>query len=213
MIKIRAFSLAEILVTLMIIGVIAGMTIPALKKDSMNRTVATNLKKIYSELNQVVALTLTENYTNRVCRTGLFDSVDTFEKEFVKSKLNVVTICDSGSPEKCFGNSTLVSSDKSYLLNSGIAVAFVGVDVACSDGPDFDILIFIDVNGPKPPNKGGSDQFMMQMNGMGKVYMGSGAGGVSGEYTSDTCADATSDYEAAWACAIKIQQDGWEIKY
>lgn len=213
MTKIRAFSLAEILVTLMIIGVIAGMTIPALKKDSMNRTVATNLKKIYSELNQVVALTLTENYTNRVCRTGLFDSVDTFEKEFVKGKLNVVTICDSESPEKCFGNSTLVSSDKSYLLNSGIAIAFIGIDSACDEGNDCSVNIFVDVNGPKPPNKGGSDQFMMQMNGIGEVYMGSGAGGFSSEYTSDTCADATSDYEAAWACAIKIQQDGWEIKY
>ena len=46
--KFSAFSLAEVLVTLMIIGVIAGMTIPALRKDAMDRTIATNLKKAYS---------------------------------------------------------------------------------------------------------------------------------------------------------------------
>ena len=46
--KYRAFTLAEVLLTLMIIGVIAGMTIPALRKNTMNRTVATNLKKAYS---------------------------------------------------------------------------------------------------------------------------------------------------------------------
>jgi len=48
----KAFSLAEILITLMIIGVIAGMTIPTLRKDSTNKATATNLKKVYSELKQ-----------------------------------------------------------------------------------------------------------------------------------------------------------------
>lgn len=202
MTKKQAFSLAEILVTLMIIGVIAGMTMPALRKDSMNKTVSTNLKKIYSELNQAFSLALTENYTNRLCRTGLLDDAETFEKEFIRKKLNVVAECSAGNADNCFGNSDLVT-DKSYLLNSGIAIAFSFVD--CSSDTEINIPVYIDVNGPKPPNKGGTDQFLLDLNGIGVVK-------TSGR-TDVNCGSATDDYEAAWACVAQIQRDGWEIKY
>ena len=202
-----AFTLAEILVTLMIIGVIAGMTIPALRQDAMNKSVAVNLKKIYSELNQATALTLSENNTNRMCRTGVMDDETTFETEFVNKKLNVITTCNAGSTEKCFGSTELFDATKSYLLNSGIAVAFSSV--SCSEDTEFNQAIYIDVNGPKPPNKGGADQFMIDMNGLGEVS-------TSRTYDSnadETCKSATDDYEAAWACARSIIQNGWEIKY
>lgn len=208
----RAFSLAEVLITLMIIGIIAGMTIPALKKDSMNKTVATNLKKIYSELNQSFSMVLAENFTNRVCRTGLFDDAGTFEEEFVMKKLNVTTVCSAGSASKCFGNSNLIGSEKSYLLTSGIAVAFLAPENACDAANAANLRVFVDVNGPTPPNKGGTDQFLLGVNGFGSVFVGSTSDDVGG-YTSEACGNATDDYNAAWACAIQIQRDGWEVKY
>lgn len=202
-----AFSLAEILVTLMIIGVIAGMTIPALRQDAMNKSVAVNLKKIYSELNQATALTLSENYTNKMCRTGVMDDDTTFETEFVNKKLNVITTCNAGSTEKCFGSTELFDATKSYLLNSGIAVAFDSV--SCSEGTEFTQYIYVDVNGPKSPNKGGTDQFIIEMNGLGQVRL---SNQIDVNIT-EKCKSATDDYEAAWACAKSIAQNGWEIKY
>lgn len=208
--KFIAFSLAEILVTLMIIGVIAGMTIPALRKDAMDRTIATNLKKAYSELNQATALVMTNNEANKLYRTGVLDDQATFDKEFVYKYLNVINECPQGANDDCFGDSSLVS-DKSYLLSNGIALSFSGC-IGLRDGV---CNVFVDVNGPKKPNKGGTDQFLVQMNAMdGRVYLGSADGSrSSSDYNQKCSGDSSSDYDMAWACGAKIQMDGWVIKY
>lgn len=211
--KFRAFTLAEVLVTLMIIGVIAGMTIPALRKDAMDRTIATNLKKAYSELNQATSLVMTNNESSKLFRTGIFDSQEKFDDEFVRKYLNVIKECPAGSNDDCFGGSDLVS-DKSYLLSNGIALSFSGC-VGMSSGADCNV--FVDVTGPKNPNKGGSDQFLMFMSSDdGRVYLGSEyADNASklGDYDSKCSGDSADDYSMAWACAAKIQMDGWVIKY
>ena len=210
--KFSAFSLAEILVTLMIIGVIAGMTIPALRKDAMDRTIATNLKKAYSELNQATALVMTNNEANKLYRTGVFDDQATFDKEFVYKYFNVIKECPQSSNNDCFGGSSLVEEDKSYLLSNGIAISFKW----CLGGGDFSYCnVYVDVNGPKKPNKGGTDQFLMQMNARdGRVYFGSADGSrSSSDYNQSCSGNSSSDYNMAWACGAKIMLDGWQIKY
>ena len=48
--KIKGFTLAEILITLGIIGVVAAITIPGLITNYQKRSTATQLKKAYSLL-------------------------------------------------------------------------------------------------------------------------------------------------------------------
>ena len=50
--KLKAFTLAEVLITLVIIGVIAAMTIPTLMNNTNNQELVSRLKKTYSELSQ-----------------------------------------------------------------------------------------------------------------------------------------------------------------
>ena len=57
--KKAAFTLAEVLITLGIIGVVAAMTMPVLIQNYRNTVVETRLKKIYTVMNQ--AITLAEN--------------------------------------------------------------------------------------------------------------------------------------------------------
>lgn len=52
--KRNAFTLAEVLITLGIIGVVAAMTQPALVQKYRNRVVETRLQKFYSTINQAV---------------------------------------------------------------------------------------------------------------------------------------------------------------
>lgn len=51
-----AFTLAEILITLGIIGVVAALTMPALIQNYKNHVVETRLKKFYSIMNQAVLM-------------------------------------------------------------------------------------------------------------------------------------------------------------
>lgn len=51
-----AFTLAEVLITLGIIGVVAAMTMPTLIQKNNNRVVETRLMKFYSAINQAVKM-------------------------------------------------------------------------------------------------------------------------------------------------------------
>lgn len=54
--KKHAFTLAEVLITLGIIGIVAALTLPALIQKNNNRVVETRLMKFYSAINQAVKM-------------------------------------------------------------------------------------------------------------------------------------------------------------
>ena len=53
---IKAFTLAEVLITLGVIAIIASMTLPSLVNNIRNNVLQNQLKKTYSELNQISKL-------------------------------------------------------------------------------------------------------------------------------------------------------------
>ena len=67
-----AFTLAEVLITLGIIGVVAAMTIPTLMANHRKKVVETKLEKIYSVMNQAINLTNAEygDVTNWIIDCG-----------------------------------------------------------------------------------------------------------------------------------------------
>lgn len=59
--KILGFTLAEVLITLGIIGIVAAMTIPALISNHRKNTTVSKLKKIYTVMNQAIIQSELEN--------------------------------------------------------------------------------------------------------------------------------------------------------
>lgn len=57
------FTLAEVLVTLGIIGIVAALTIPTLVANYRKKVVVSKLKKVYSDLQQAVKLSEADNGT------------------------------------------------------------------------------------------------------------------------------------------------------
>ncbi len=57
----NGFTLAEVLVTLGIIGVVAALTIPSLVENYKKKVVVTRLKNFYSNMNQAIRLSEVEN--------------------------------------------------------------------------------------------------------------------------------------------------------
>ncbi len=70
--KRPAFTLAEVLITLGIIGVVAALTIPTLMANHRKKVVETKLEKIYSVMNQAINLTNAEygDVTNWIIDCG-----------------------------------------------------------------------------------------------------------------------------------------------
>ena len=73
---LAAFTLAEVLITLGIIGVVAAMTIPTLMANHRKKVAETKLEKIYSVMNQAINLTNAEygDVTNWIIDCGSSNS-------------------------------------------------------------------------------------------------------------------------------------------
>src|SRR5574344_2725153 len=91
----NAFTLAEVLITLGIIGVVAALTIPTLMQKTQDREAVSKLKKVYSTISNAYNLAVNDegapadNWVNTVTQMG-----DTFMKY-----LSVTKDCRSGNCE------------------------------------------------------------------------------------------------------------------
>lgn len=73
-----AFTLAEVLITLGIIGIVAAMTIPSLVQDYREKAQVTRVKKFYSVFSQAYAMALQDN--GPFDTWGLSDSVQDIDE-------------------------------------------------------------------------------------------------------------------------------------
>lgn len=59
--KFRGFTLAEVLITLGVIGVVAAMTIPGMITNYQKKQTAIEVKKAYTELNQILKMAIADH--------------------------------------------------------------------------------------------------------------------------------------------------------
>ena len=93
----RGFTLAEVLVTLGVVGIVAAMTLPSLVNKYQSKVLETGLKKSYANLQNAYIMTkanlgvsnLREAYTTVYNNDGVLPYKDEFEKEF---KRNIKTV-------------------------------------------------------------------------------------------------------------------------
>lgn len=166
---LKAFTLAETLITLTIIGVVAALTIPTLLTNYQKQSYVTGLKKVYSQLNQMVKTAIIQEG----CPSGDIKcaveaaggEIDFNSAPLIKRYMKVAYDCTGDNktnlPE-CANSpfkNTLFFGDFDFLiLDDGTAL---------TNG--FHSLT-VDVNGTKGPNKLGRDQFAL---GLGMSYGGS----------------------------------------
>ena len=112
--KKLAFTLAEVLITLGIIGIVSAMTIPTLVKNYQKKVAVTKLQKIHAVLNQIARLAVANDsikaYTAGQEVTA--QKSEQFFNEFIFSQLkspkgiskgsDVYTTCESNLTDYCY---------------------------------------------------------------------------------------------------------------
>lgn len=162
----KAFTLAEVLVTLMVIGVIAAMTIPGLRKSAEQRENVAGLKKAYATLSNAIALAEQENGPRKRWGSTDADTVSIFNN--IKAYMNVTKECINSTG--CLGDGKVyqLNGDQyTSITNKGYGspqTSFITADgmswIYDLNPNNFD-LFFVDVNGSeKKPNTLGYDVFM-----------------------------------------------------
>ena len=172
----NAFTLAEVLITLGIIGVVAAMTMPTLMNSTNGAQYKTAYKKALSVLSQAVVLNVAlDDYdlsqtTSTVAGedesgnepASLFNLFD-HRMNVVKTEGNVYkALLKSTTSNKTMKTETedVFGVDGNYTLyfNDGITFTFPKAAMGCSEGDKsgkaaVDCRGVIDVNGEKNPNK------------------------------------------------------------
>ena len=206
----RGFTLAEVLITLVIIGAIAAMTIPTLMNNTNKQEYVSRLKKAYSTLTQVTNRIIADEGNPRSDIGGWGTSTEEIFNKY-KKYLGNVKVCGVGTAG-CFQGTyknlqngsagdldtnryTLIMADGSELsmtqssnnFSADCSRTIVGSNNACQ-------VILVDVNGAKKPNKVGHDVFTFTLKENGLYPTG-----CDSEYCEGT---------TGWGCACKVLREG-----
>ena len=212
----KGFTLAEVLVTLGIIGVVSAMTVPTLMQNYQRKSYVTQLHKVYNELSQALLQYQTDRNAINIKEAGLISgtAIDAFMRNYFK----IVLYCQELEP--CFATKTEYkklngeyvdfSSSFSYVLASGAAIR----PAYLNNG---NINIVLDVNGRQGPNVWGRDIFYMFLYPNGVIddyYRDDIQGPLTNEQRETAFSNnCNSSNDSTIGCFGKILNDNWEMTY
>lgn len=116
----KAFTLAEVLITLGIIGVVAALTMPMLIGHFEKTTTATKLKKFYSVMAQATDKAMSENGNWSTWDYSL-SAKDFFNKYYASNLKVVKTMCKFSNRDfqECGNNSSFDNMGRYMVLEDG----------------------------------------------------------------------------------------------
>ena len=152
----RAFTLAEVLITLGIIGVVAAMTMPTLMTKYRKHVAANRAKQVYTELSQVLQLARVKygdmdswDFTSR-------DTVKKYILEFYKG----LTLCQEPNgvqiSKRC--GMSISGNNPIYATSRGEGISFSANNTSRKS-----INIFVDTDAGNGKNRLGTDVFYFEM--------------------------------------------------
>lgn len=215
--KNYGFTLAEVLITLGIIGVVAAITIPTLISNKAKQEHVVKVKKIYSTLEQAVRMSEAENGNKATWSYGVASYTSgaeavAFTKTYLIPYLNVAKNCETttgcwvtkikhfdGTDFNNYGDNGQYAK---FILNDGTAL-----HVSTAPGTAF---IHFDVNGPaKGPNIYGQDILTYSINYDNSIYgMTQTRAQLTNPGLANSCTKTTDQPDL---CLILIMKDGWQI--
>ena len=226
-----AFTLAEVLITLGIIGVVAALTIPSIVAHYKKQEVTTKLKTVESLFTQMLNFSIAENGDPQNWDLGASYGVDAGSGNAEKTIIRItekyflpylktsnyygyVSLKDAGYPVHYKADGSLqiynlASSDAKYCiieLANGMTT-FLRMDYS-NEFTMLNLIIYVDINGKKAPNIWGRDTFEADIDvRKGKFYWSGAQYGYGREKLKNFCAD-----KYAYVCGALIWLDGYEIK-
>lgn len=223
--KKPAFTLAEVLITLGIIGVVAAMTIPTLMSNYRKKQLETQIKANYSLIQQAIKFADYDDVSyDMAIQDGSDASIQEWYDSFLSKHLKVEQFCSNaksgcwhkkGIVKDLLGNAPRYEFDNGIggnIVNFKLANgAFFNVDGNTAedmksfgiDSTSDGLTFYFDANGDKKPNQFGKDIYIMVWTDKGLVPAG----------YSRTKAEVDNNCLKGdgYFCLQKVISEGWQI--
>ena len=214
----KGFTLAEVLITLGIIGIVAALTLPSLINKYEKQSTITAVQKVYSTLNQALKRSELDNGDSRYWAKGQDMGALEYYNQYWGPYLKPIKICKtynscgykSANPWKHY-NTAVVSpaARTTVIMPDGMVIIFMTATTNTSDTSQLrsNDTIIVDINGPKNPNEGGKDVFVFEKvdNNLGKGVLPYGYNRED-DVVKASCSNDTRDM-----CATMLMRNGWKI--
>ncbi len=218
----QGFTLAEILITLVIIGVVAAITLPTLMQNYQKHVTVNRLKQTYSILEQAVKMSEIDN--GYVSEWDYDINGEEFYSKYIKNYLkdvkseNLMIKSRNIQYNNAAGvlvNDMIFSDSYNVILSNGTLLSF-------GTGAEGYKPLGIDLNGTAAPNKVGRDWFLFLINkdgglmpwGYGNYLYGLGKNPQRADILQNVnygCSNSSSISRAGFYCALLIMYDGWKL--
>lgn len=183
-----AFTLAEVLLTLIVVGVVAAMTIPSLNDYAEEQRYVAACKKAFSDISAATGVLETRYGDLQFWGWGTQATIANRYKEV----MSVVDIPHTKIAGYCLGGTTgddcgtFNTNDVYFTTGDGATWKITNKGFTAGGGA------YVDVNGPNPPNVLGIDMFGFRISPNGVFAMG----------------DTVNDKTYNWACTAYIMKRG-----
>ena len=213
--KYFAFTLAEVLVTLGIIGVVSAMTVPSLMQNYQRQSYVAQLHKFYNELSQASVRYMTDKNALSLKEAGLTSTAAL--DDFFKTNFKIINDCGNTSTP-CFapnseyrkinGNSCGTYKSRYITLVSGVSLGYT------YDSGEKIVSIDVDINGQKGPNIAGRDAFVITLYSNGLIDDAANEAPLTKEQRDTLYTENCAGANSSWiGCFGKILNDNWQMTY
>jgi len=221
------FTLAEVLITLVIIGIIAALTIPNVINNYSKQETVSRLKKAYSTIMQATVRAVADHGNVEMWEIGAAGNANdalTFFNKYMAPYLSLsekAQKLSSTSWDKHYShlNNSQRDYGDSYIrayLSDGSSLTMVITNSTTSDKR---IQVYVDINGDKKPNKLGRDIFIFWF----FVRYKESSADYSGQFQPAGCMYSRTGMmsnsdgncnknQSGGRCGALIMKDGWQIK-
>ena len=223
----KGFTLAEVLITLGIIGVVSVLTIPNIISNYQKKVYVTQLQKAYNQISNALELLMVDEEVDNLNETSLFCDYEVMGEDgcgrqvidSLKKYIKVTKYCgfidedyDCHVEQYKMLNGDLEKSDfyNCVKTNSNFVICFQEFYRGTP------MKVFVDVNGKKGPNVLGRDAFRFEVN-----YKGEFAETFRGypNHLDDAinnpniCGTDPTGQGYSNGCFMKIINDDWVMDY
>ena len=225
--KKKAFTIAEILITLGIIGVVAALTLPLLTEDSQKKVYANKLSAAVSDFENAMTTMLEKEGNDMLQLTPAWTG--SFLTELNKTmphKTSKIGALARKNLNKSNGNA--FPSDNNFRNHKG-AIFSVKLNKSTDRKKESEMMakgcaitsiaadVYIDVNGESKPNIWGRDTFRYVLDGDGHLYPYGGKDwslfNDKTDYKSTTPKTQCVNNKNGDYCAAYLANNGYKIDY
>lgn len=208
-----AFTLAEVLITLGIIGVVAAMTIPSLIQSYKEKATVTAVKQSYSIFAQALKMVTIDNPDLSALTDSSLSAKENSQIMFKEISKHIKKVKSCDVDKKCMGNTYYLNLNNEKVSNwdtynnlvtgvlaNGTSFWILSLPASISGEETYAGQIGIDINGNKRPNKFGVDFFWFTFNKNGELFAGRGQG-PGGTYWNCELSPSNSNWSNGYGCS------------